>query len=52
MLYPIMDEESEDIYIDALDCETVTLEDAGLENKDSDNVCAAQIVYYIEEGDF
>jgi hypothetical protein len=32
--------------------EFVSLEDAGLENKpERDNVCAAQRVYYLEEGD-
>lgn len=36
-------------YIDALDCETVTLEAAGLVERENDTVCAAQQTYYEDE---
>lgn len=31
--------------------EWLTLEEAGLEEVDRDNVCGAQLAYYMEEGD-
>lgn len=38
-----------DEYTDALDCETVSLEAAGLIERENDTVCAAQQSYYEDE---
>lgn len=39
----------EDLEFDALDCETVSLEAAGLVERENDTVCGAQQTYYEDE---
>lgn len=40
-----------DEYIDALDCETVGLEAAGLVERENDTVCGAQQIYFNDEAE-